>query len=262
MTIVEKGGLSWLVPDWPAPPNVRALTSLRSGGVSRSPYDSLNLADHVGDATGAVAENRARLLRVTGVPAEPCWLAQVHGTNVVAADDWRPDVEADAVYATVPGRVCAVMTADCLPLLLCDRDGGCVAAVHVGWRGLADGVIEAALRKLPVAPDRLLAWLGPAIGPDAFEVGGEVRERFTGADPGMDPGMDPCIDSGAAALFRPGRPGRWMADLYGLARLRLRAAGIAAIHGGGWCTVRDSGRFYSYRRDGATGRMASLIWSV
>lgn len=246
--------MSWLVPDWPAPPNVRALSTLRGGGVSRAPWDSLNLAAHVGDAPAAVAENRARLMHAAGIPDEPCWLEQVHGTTAIAADDWRPGVTADAVYATAPGRVCVVMTADCLPLLLCARDGACVAAVHAGWRGLADGVIEAALHALAVAPERLLAWLGPAIGPDAFEVGGEVRERFVGADPS------------AGALFRPvdrtGRTGHWMADIYGLARLRLRAAGVTAIYGGEWCTVRDRDRFYSYRRDGATGRMASLIWSV
>ena len=250
MTLPTVDGIRWLAPDWPAPPNVRALTTLRGGGFSAGPYESLNLAAHVGDAPAAVARNRERLLSAAGIPTEPCWLEQVHGARAIDADDWRPGVEADAIVAKRPGQVCVVLTADCLPLLLCDRSGSQVAAVHAGWRGLADGVIEAAVRALSVEPRRLLAWLGPAIGPDAFEIGGEVRERFVGADPA------------ASALFRPGRTGRWLADIYGLARMRLRAAGVDAVHGGGHCTVRQAGDYYSYRRDGATGRMASLVWAV
>jgi polyphenol oxidase len=250
MKIQGAHGIHWLAPDWPAPPNVRALTTLRSGGVSKPPYASLNLAAHVGDDPDAVAGNRSLLLHAAALPAEPCWLEQVHGTRVIDAADWRPGVEADAMVAMQPGRVCVVLTADCLPVLICDVSGTRVAAVHAGWRGLAGGVIEAAIRALDVEPGRLIAWLGPAIGPDAFEVGGEVRARFTDADPA------------ASSMFRPGRPGHWLADLFGLARLRLRAAGVDAIHGGGQCTVSRHHRYYSYRRDGTTGRMASLIWSV
>lgn len=240
--------LSWIVPDWPAPPPVRALSTLRGGGVSRGVYAGLNLGDHVGDDAQAVADNRAALARAAGLPAAPCWLRQVHGVRAVDAAHWRPGEEADACHAAAPGQVCAVLTADCLPVLLCDRDGGRVAAVHAGWRGLLAGVIESAVRAMGVPGARLIAWLGPAIGPESFEVGGEVRASFLEASPG------------AAGMFRPGRDDRWMADLYGLARLRLRAAGVVAVHGGGWCTLRDPARFYSYRRDGATGRMATLIW--
>lgn len=246
----DGNGIRWLVPDWPAPANVRALTTLRYGGVSRAPHAALNLATHVGNDPAAVTENRARLARAAGLPADPCWLEQVHGIAAVDADDWRTGVEADAIVARRSGQVCAVLTADCLPLLLCDDRGSAVAAVHAGWRGLAGGVIESALHALDVEPARLLAWLGPAIGQDAFEVGGEVREAFVEADPA------------AAACFRPGRPGHWHADLYGLAQRRLRAAGVERIHGGGECTVTQQERYYSFRRDGSTGRMASLIWSV
>ncbi len=250
MRMAGANGIRWLAPDWPAPANVHALTTLRDGGVSRAPYDSLNLATHVGDDPAAVAENRAHLARAAGLPADPCWLEQVHGIETVDAADWQAGIEADAIIARRPRQVCVVLTADCLPLLLCDDRGARVAAVHVGWRGLAGGVIESALRALAVEPARLMAWFGPAIGQDAFEVGGEVREAFIEADPA------------AAARFRPGRPGHWHADLYGLARRRLNAAGVERIHGGGECTVTQPGRYYSFRRDGVTGRMASLIWSV
>lgn len=250
MRLEGANGIRWLAPDWPAPANVRALTTLRDGGVSRGAWASLNLAAHVGDGPAAVGENRDRLMRAAALPADPCWLEQVHGTRAIDAGDWKPGIEADAIVARAPGRVCAVLTADCLPVLICNDRGDRVAAVHAGWRGLTDGVIEAALRALAVEPARLMAWLGPAIGPEAFEVGSEVRARFVDADPAAD------------TLFRPGRPGRWYADIYGLARLRLRAAGVVAIHGGGECTVAQAGRYYSYRRDGTTGRMASLIWSV
>ncbi len=250
MTLQGAHGIRWLAPDWPAPANVRALATLRDGGVSLGPFASLNLAAHVGDVPDAVAENRERLMRAAAIPANPCWLEQVHGVRVIDAGDWRPGIEADAIVARHPGQVCVVLTADCLPLLICDTTGTRVAAIHAGWRGLAGGVIEAALQVLDVAPGRLLAWLGPAIGPEAFEVGPEVRARFVDAD------------SAAATMFRPGRPDRWFADIFGLARLRLRAAGVDAIHGGGECTVAQRDRYYSYRRDGTTGRMASLVWSV
>lgn len=241
--------MDWIEPDWPAPPLVRAACTTRRGGVSRGPYASWNLGDHVGDDPQAVAANRARLRERLGLPAEPRWLRQVHGC-VVAESPVGPDVcEADAAVAFGPGQVCAVLTADCLPLLFCDRAATRVAAVHAGWRGLAAGVIEAAVARLAVAPEELLCWLGPAIGRDAFEVGEEVRHAFNAQGP-----------SGAEAAFRPSSGGRWLADLYALAELRLRALGVPRVWGGGLCTYTDAERFFSYRRDGTTGRMASLVW--
>jgi YfiH family protein len=234
-----------IFPDWPAPAGVHALTTLRSGGVSQGPYADWNLADHVGDAPEAVRENRRRLRERFRLPAEPAWLGQVHGGTVVNAARIRAP-EADGSYATQAGVVCAVLTADCLPVLLCSQDGQRVAAVHAGWRGLAGGVLEAALEAL--GPGDHLAWLGPAIGPVAFEVGPEVRNAFLSFQPA------------AAAAFQETRPGHWLADLYGLARLRLAARGVDAVYGGEHCTFREAERFYSYRRDGVTGRMASLIW--
>lgn len=236
----------WIVPDWPAPIAVQARVTTRSGGVSGAGYASMNLGNHVGDDPAAVAENRRRLR--ARLPAEPLWLSQVHGRAVVDAASVRPGIAADAAFARVRGTVCAVLTADCLPVLLCDDAGSVVAAVHAGWRGLAGGVLEAAVRAMAVAPVRLMAWLGPAIGPQAFEVGEEVRAVFLAAD------------AGAAAAFRPSPAGRWLADIYQLARRRLQLAGVSEVYGGGECTHGDAARFYSYRRDGATGRMASLIW--
>lgn len=240
--------LEWLTPDWPAPSWVHAAVTTRSGGVSRGPYASLNLGDHVGDDPGAVAMNRERLAVTLALPAAPLWLRQVHGCDVVRADRDRARCTADATVAFESGTVCAVLTADCLPLLLCDRAGGRIAAVHAGWRGLLEGIIEVTLNALGVPGERVLAWLGPAIGPTAFEVGGEVRSAFLARDPG------------AAQAFRPSPNGRWWADLYSLARRRLTAQGVDFIGGGEYCTVTDSARFFSYRRDGVTGRMASLIW--
>lgn len=242
-------GVSWLTPDWPAPAPVRALSTLRAGGVSRGVYEGLNLGDHVGDQPADVSANRAALRRAAALPGEPCWLRQVHGVRAVAAEGWRPGVEADACHAASPGLICAVLTADCLPVLMCSRDGSRVAAAHAGWRGLLDGVIERTLAAMAVDGGDVMAWLGPAIGPRSFEVGAEVRERFLAAA------------AEAEAMFVPGREGRWLADLYGLARLRLRTAGVTAVHGGGFCTLSEPERFYSYRRDGVTGRMAALIWS-
>lgn len=242
--------------DWPAPVHVHAVVTTRAGGASLPPFDTLNLGTHVGDDPGAVASNRERLLDALRViaPAEaPQWLNQVHGTTVVEAEPdparraaWIPD--ADAVATSRPGLPCVVMTADCLPVFFTDAAGHRVAAAHAGWRGLCDGVLEATLSTFP-DPAAVMAWLGPAIGPDAFEVGGEVREAFLQRH------------AGAAAHFRPSpNAGRWLADIYGLARLRLAAAGIGSVHGGGLCTVSDPGRFFSYRRDGRTGRLASVIW--
>ena len=240
--------MEWLEADWPAPPWVRALSTTRLGGISKGPYASLNLGDHVGDDPRCVAENRERLRLGLGLPAAPNWLRQVHGCEVVVDGDPLEDCQADAMVTGRPGQVCAVLTADCLPILLADRAGTRVAAVHAGWRGLLAGVIEAALARLAVPPEALLAWLGPAIGPGAFEVGAELREGFL------------AKDWQAEAAFIPQGPNKWLADLPLLARQRLASHGCGGVWGGGYCTYQDAGRFYSYRRDGATGRMASLIW--
>ncbi|WP_263260292.1 peptidoglycan editing factor PgeF [Pseudomonas sp. RIT-PI-S] len=236
---------SLLLPDWPAPANVRACVTSRSGGVSQPPFASLNLGDHVGDEPAAVAENRRRLTELHHI--QPAWLRQVHGVTVVQADPGAQP-EADASWSASPGVACTVMTADCLPALFTDRAGTRVAAAHAGWRGLANGVLEATVASLGVPAEDLLVWLGPAIGPAAFEVGEEVRDAFTAHHPG------------AREAFIPGqRPGKLMADIYALARLRLAAVGVQAVYGGGLCTVADD-RWFSYRRAPRTGRFASLVW--
>ncbi|MDD5296347.1 MAG: peptidoglycan editing factor PgeF [Rhodocyclaceae bacterium] len=235
----------WILPDWPAPGNVRALSTTRAGGVSPTPYASMNLGNHVGDDPECVARNRDILAGATG--ARPLWLNQVHGTAIAVAGSAVPGAAADGSVSRLPGAACAVMTADCLPVLLCDRAGTVVAAAHAGWRGLCAGVIESAVAAMGVAPGEVLAWLGPAIGPEAFEVGAEVRQAFTEHDPE------------AALAFRE-REGRWLGDLYLLARQRLAVLGVAGTWGGGLCTFGDPERFYSFRRDGVTGRMASLVW--
>jgi YfiH family protein len=238
----------WIVPEWPAPASVRALITTRAGGASRGAYAGLNLGLRSGDDIEDVTRNRASVR--SRLPAEPLWLRQVHGTAVVEADTAEGDPEADAALVRRPGRVCAVLTADCLPLLLCDEAGSTVAAVHAGWRGLCSGVIEQTLRAMDRPPRTLLAYLGPAIGPAAYEVGAEVREGFLAADPGEV----------TASAFAPGKPGKFYADLYALARRRLAHGGVTRVYGGGYCTYTERERFYSYRRDGVTGRMASLIW--
>lgn len=240
-------GRQFIHPDWPAPDNVHAAVTTREGGVSLPPYDTLNLGDHVGDDPAAVAENRRRVSEDLRLPAGPCWLSQVHGTVAVEAAVCEAGCEADASYTDQTGVICAVLTADCLPVLLCDSTGQHVAAVHAGWRGLLNGVIERTISEMNTAGE-ILAWLGPAIGPEAFEVGDEVREAFL------------AVDSAAGTAFRSSPHGRWLADIYALARGRLASAGVGGIYGGEFCTFSDSQRFYSYRRDGRTGRMASLIW--
>ena len=236
-----------IVPDWPAPANVKALQTTRHGGVSAAPYDTLNLGMHVGDNPQAVARNRQLLEPL--VPSEPVWLEQVHGTIVANADAASCRVQADACTARHRGAVCVVMTADCLPILLCDEAGTVVAAVHAGWKGLAAGVIEATVNAMEVAPHRLIAWLGPAIGQEAFEVGAEVRAAFIAHQA-----------RAAEAFVAHGGQGKYHADLYLLARQRLEALGIRKVSGGNYCTYRQKDKFFSYRRDGVTGRMGTFIW--
>ena len=241
--------LGWIEPDWPAAEHVRVISTLRGGGVSEGPYASLNLAAHVGDRPEAVAANRLLFREAAHLPGEPLWLEQVHGAEVVrhAGTAGEPP-RADAAVAFEPGRVCAVMTADCLPVVFADRTGTRVGVAHAGWRGLVGGVLEATIAALEVPTADLHAWLGPAIGPAAFEVGPEVREAYL------------AKVEGSAACFTSNDRGRYLADIYGLARLALGAAGVASVHGGGWCTHEDAQRFFSFRRDGVTGRMATLAW--
>ena len=247
----------WIIPDWPAPPNVRSLVTTRIGGVSQGIYASLNLGDHVGDDPRFVAENRARLREWTvhigdgAAACSPVWLNQVHGTRVVDAAALSADAkvpEADAAFSRKAGAACVVMTADCLPVLLCDDAGSVVAAAHAGWRGLLAGVLEATIAAMGPVDGKLLAYLGPAIGPQTFEVGDEVRSAFVAAD------------AHAAAAFKASGQGKWLADIYALARQRLLAQGVEGIYGGSCCTVREADRFFSYRRDRQTGRMATMIW--
>lgn len=235
----------WLTPQWPAPARVKSCVTTRAGGVSAGPFASFNLGDHVGDDPVAVAKNRQRLVSLLG--CRPAWLSQVHGTQVVEALAER-DVEADASWSATPGVACAIMTADCLPALFCDRAGTRVAAAHAGWRGLAAGVLEATLDALALPADQVLVWLGPAIGVQAFEVGAEVREAFIAQHPQATEAFSPSHNAG-----------KFMADIYQLARIRLAARGVTAVYGGDFCTYNDP-RFYSYRRAAQTGRFASLIW--
>jgi len=236
----------WIVPDWPAPASVKALITTRSGGVSKGPYASLNLGLRTGDDPQAVAANRDRLNSL--LPQPPRWLRQVHGASVVEADSLAGLPEADAGIAHRAGTVCAVLVADCIPVLLADRAGTTVAIAHAGWRGLAAGIIENTARRMAVDPRGLIAYLGPGIGPSAFEVGADVRDAFL------------ARDAGAAAAFTPHTAGKWLADLFLLARQRLRRAGVPEIHGGALCTYSDARRFFSYRREPTTGRMAAVIW--
>ena len=243
--------VQWIDADWPAPANVRALTTTRVGGVSTGRYASLNLAAHVGDDAGAVAANRSLLKTALSLEAEPLWLEQVHGVAVAAADDHARPAHiptADASTCIGPGRPCVILTADCLPVVFCDREGTRVGAAHAGWRGLANGVLRATVAALGVPAERLIAWLGPAIEQDAFEVGAEVREQFI------------ARHAAAAAAFTANVRGRWQADLYALARIELASLGIQDVYGGAYRCFADAARFFSYRREQQTGRMATLIW--
>ena len=242
---------SWIFPDWPAPPQVRAAITTRLGpGVSAPPFDRFNLGLRSGDALDAVTANRSALLQSLRLPAEPRWLQQVHGCEVAELGPLpgKAEPQADAAVSHIPGTVLSILTADCLPVLFCADDGGEIGAAHAGWRGLAGGVLEATLGQMITPSSRLLAWLGPCIGAASYEVGAEVRAAFM------------AHDAAAAGCFVATRPGHWLCDLAGLARQRLAAAGVARIHGGGFDTFADA-RFYSYRRDGArSGRFASLVW--
>jgi purine-nucleoside/S-methyl-5'-thioadenosine phosphorylase / adenosine deaminase len=238
-----------LTPEWRAPRAVRAAFTLRGGGVSAAPFDTLNLGAHVGDSAAAVAENRRRVREELRLPAEPAWLEQVHGTRVADLDaSAEAGAAADAVITRRAGKVCAVQVADCLPVLFAARDASAVAVAHAGWRGLAAGVLEATVARLGVAAGELIAWLGPAISARHFEVGSEVRAAFLAAD------------RGAAAAFTQNERGRWQCDLAALARQRLAALGVTEVSGGAWCTYADPARFFSFRRDGRCGRMAALVW--
>ena len=245
----DAGRLRPIAPDWPAPGRVRAASTTRTGGTSDGPWRSLNLADHVADDSAAVSRNRARLRHALVLPEEPRWLVQRHGARVVETGSPPDGAPADGIVAREPGMVCAVLAADCMPVLLCDRSATVVAALHAGWRGIAAGILEAGIRAAGPAPGELMAWLGPAIGAERYEVGPDVRDALLAADPD------------AVYAFRPsGRPGRWRADLERVVRRRLGRCAVGSVHGGGTCTASDPGRFFSHRRDGVTGRMATLVW--
>lgn len=236
----------WLIPDWPAPANVRAATTLRTGGVSCGAYTSLNPAMHVSDDADRVKQNRRIIEESLGLPSDPVWLDQIHSNRAVPAVKTEPLQQADASYTAESGVVCAVMTADCLPLLVCAADGSQVAAIHAGWRGLLAGVIGNTISAMQKSD--FLVWLGPAIGPDCFEVGAEVRAAF----------LQKSAEFTTA--FKQQNNGKWLADIYRLARIDLAMLGVDKVYGGGFCTVIEQERFYSYRRDKQTGRMATLIW--
>lgn len=238
--------LDFIIPSWPAPKRVKALSTTRRGGVSAEPYAALNLGSHVNDDPEHVAFNREKLGK--HLPAQPMWLNQIHGTRVIDGSVYTGGCDADASFSAQANQVCTVMTADCLPVLFCDYDGQQVAAAHAGWRGLLDGMLENTVATFSDASS-VMAWLGPAIGPSAFEVGQEVKAGFCAQNPLSERCFAPSDNAG-----------KWLADLYGLARLRLSSAGVSDVYGGDFCTFTEQSRFFSYRRDGVTGRMATCIW--
>jgi YfiH family protein len=240
--------INFLTPDWPAPPHIHALTTLRIGGCSVGNYASLNLGDHVGDDPVCIEENRQKLYETLKFQHKPFWLNQVHGIKVIDWNGSPQNNEADAAFTRLKQYPCVVLTADCLPILLCDREGTIVAAVHAGWKGLLSGVIETTVAAMQVPGEKLLAWMGPAIGPAAFEVGEEVREQFI------------TVDEQAQSAFRHKGGQKWLADIFSLGRQRLRRVGVTAVYGGNECTYSDAERFFSFRRDKDTGRLATLIW--
>lgn len=240
-----------MVPNWPdQPASIQAAMTQRVGGTSQAPWDSLNLGAHVGDDPAAVAANRQRVMTHLALPAKPVWLKQVHGTQVATIDTpgQRVTGEADAAYTRCAGVPLCILTADCLPVLITDRDGQEIGAAHAGWRSLCFGVLENLLHRFSAPPEQLLAWLGPAIGPQKFEIGPEVRSAFI------------AQAEEAESAFTPGEGDRWLADIYQLARQRLVRGGVTQVAGGDTCTVTDQAQYFSYRRDGQTGRMAALIW--
>lgn len=240
--------VNWLQADWPAPDFIKAGTTLRHGGVSSGIYSSFNLAGHVDDELAAVEKNRAALVQKLNMHNMPQWLEQTHSTKAVLLPHEEVTPKADASYTLSENIVCAVMTADCLPLLITNKEGSCVAAIHAGWRGLCDGIIEETIKKLPVKADTLLVWLGPAIGANVYEVGKEVYDAFTQRD------------TDAKQAFTATSEGHWLFNIYYLAKLRLKKMGVKDIYGGDHCTLSEDESFFSYRRDNVTGRMASLIW--
>lgn len=246
---MPSASIECIQPNWHAPDSVKAVCTTRIGGNSLSPYDSFNLATHVGDAIDKVILNRELLKRELNLPAEPCWLNQTHSTDVAMLDG-SPDyaIDSDAAISQKPGIIAVVMTADCLPILMCNQQGDEVAAVHAGWRGLADGIVATTLKKMRTPPEQLMAWIGPAISQPRFEVGDDVRNMFMNRY------------ENAALRFRQNRPGHWLCDLPGLAADQLFDLGVTAIHQSGLCSFDEDSRFYSYRRENISGRMASLIW--
>ena len=240
----------WIEADWPAPSGVHAVTTTRLGGESRAPYASLNLGTGTGDAPATVARNRARLRSALGLLQEPCWLEQVHGSDVVRAAHYDESPRADASIGEPGSPPCVVLTADCMPVVLCDTSGTRIGIVHAGWRGLANGVIARCVECMDRPGRELLAWLGPAIGQDSYEVGREVRDACLAGTPGARSAFVPS----------PAQTDRWLADLYAIATFQLESLGVLHIHGGGFCTCRDRSRFFSHRRDGMTGRFATLAW--
>lgn len=250
--------MSFIEPQWPASPSIHALVSTRLGGVSKVPFDSLNLGDHVGDRNEDVLQNRAIFAK--GMPAEPIWLKQTHSTRVSTPQSRQSNpllnIEADASVTNTPGEVLAIMTADCLPVLFANKEGSTIGAAHAGWRGLCAGILENTINELlnlsdDKNPANVMAWLGPAIGPQSFEVGEDVVTAF------MDSGSPVALN---AFKSIDQRPGKFLADIYQLARGRLEASGVKMVYGGQYCTVNDQEHFFSYRRDGKTGRFASAIW--
>ena len=239
---------NWLAADWPAPDFIKAGVSLRHGGISQGAYDSFNLATHVGDELAVVKTNRNTLNQNLSLSNTPQWLEQVHSAHAVLLPNKEAIPKADAAYTLEKNIVCAVMTADCLPLLVTDNNGRCVAAIHAGWRGLCNGIIEETIKKLPVEAENLLVWLGPAISADVYEVGKEVYDAFT------------TNNHDAKQAFVAIRENHWLFDIYRMAKLRLNKIGVRKIYGGDHCTLRENELFFSYRRDDITGRMASMIW--
>lgn len=258
--MTHSAAAAWIDADWPAPPRVRALTTTRHGlGVSQSPFDHLNLGLRNGDDVESAKENRRLLERALDLPSSPRWLRQVHGLDVVRFDDAPVDMvvgdserQADAAVTSTPGVVLAILTADCLPVVVAARDGSEVAAAHAGWRGLAGGVLEATIASMQASPGDCIAWLGPAAGPQSYEIGEEVRDAFIAGDRAADRRVE--------SAFVATRPGHWRVDLYALARQRLADAGVREVHGGTHCTIRESSSFFSHRRDQRSGRMATLAW--